>query len=363
MRTLFLAGLLLAPFAHAEPEPFYGYKEPVIHPSMQEAIDFNETKITGHMADDDQTVSQPTGFNPTADFYRGAKYINVKADPDIIAKFAEKGLDYREFSFSPVRGQIWGSCWAEGSVSAFELNWNAVIPGAKNVFAVQDVIDCSGFGTARGGGQLSVEYALNGLAFESDYPYHGKDGRCQKGIERHNPLKEVAILRGEKGGFPTEPELLTAFFKYGAMEVCGSAGALGSGGRQDQPRSGRTNHCYAIGSAVPGKAKGWLDAWYWGIKNSWGDGTNSPLNLSKNKWGDKGWGDYRLAPDGKKIQGSVVTEIMLAFAGDRVPPAPVTFTIESKGTINEVTVQPFAALSVSEVQARLETLFKDLEGE
>ncbi len=355
-------------FAYAErnrDDEFHGYYRPYIHPSMRKAIEENEKRVLGPKADvpEDDEEKHHTGFNPTMEFYRAAKYVNVTADQSLIDTYAAKGgLDYRAISYSPVRGQVAGSCWANGSVSAAELNVNSLLPGSKLVFAVQDVIDCSGFGTARGGGQLSLEYALNGLAYESDYPYTDRDGRCNKSVDRHNPLKQAAILRGADGGFPTEPELITALIKYGAMEVCGSASALGNGGRQDKILSGTTNHCYAYGSARPGKSLGWLDKWYHGMKNSWGDGSNSPLNLVKGNWGDKGWGDYVLSTDGTKISGSVITEIMIGFAGDRVPPAPSTFYVEGQGVLLKITLQPFAAYNQADLTARIQSALKDLEG-
>lgn len=349
-------------------DKFYGYYRPYIHPAMREAIKANESKarmgIEDESGDDTLVVDGRevhTGFKPTSDFYRAAKYINVKADPDLIKQFEEKGgLNYQDFSYSPVRGQIQGSCWAEGAASAFELNTNAVL-GKKFVFAVNDFIDCSGYGTARSGGQAAYPYAINGVAFDDDYPYTGRDGKCKKDVERHFPLKETAIVRGEDGGFPTEPELLTAFFKYGAMEVCGSAGALSSGGRQDQIRYGSTNHCYALDAARRGEKLGWLSAWYWGIKNSWGDGQNTKWNLSQGDWGDKGRGDYRISKDGKKIEGSVITEIVMGYAGPRIPPVPVTFFIEGQGVNLKITIQPEAMVTQADLTARIQEALKDLE--
>lgn len=338
---------------------FHGYFEPFIHESMQEAIKKNETELVNKFASGSGELAEDivngyhTGFKPTSDFYRGAKYLNVKADPELIAKYSAKGLDHRDFSYSPVRGQIQGSCWAEATVSVHELNWNAMIPGSKLVFAVNDVIDCSGHGSARGGGQLAFDYSIAGLAFNSDYPYTGRDGRCKRDIERHNPLEQVAIVRGENGRFPNEAELLTAYFKYGALGVCGSAGALGRGGRQDEPRGGSTNHCYAYAAARPGKSLGWLDAWYHSMKNSWGDGSDSEHNLSNGDWGDKGYGHYRLSRDGNKISGSVVTEVMIAFSGERRPAEPVTFFLENSNWKLKVTIAPAAEFTPERAQRLL----------
>ncbi len=341
---------------HGVEDGFYGYAKPYIPPGMARAIEENEARRASHIPTG-ETVENPkrrTGFNPTAEFYRGAKYINVKADLPLINEFAAKGgLDYRKISYSPVRGQPNGSCWAEGAVSAFELNWNAVLRG-KLVFAVNDVIDCSGFGSASRGGQLSLEYALGGLALESDYKYTGRDGKCRKDVERHNPLKEVALVRGEDGGALTEPELLTAFLKYGAMEICGSAGAMGEGGRQDKIRTGGTNHCYALGSAFPGASKGWLDKWYFGVKNSWGDGSDSALNISNGNWGDAGWGDYVISKDGSNISSDVFVEFMIGYAGDLLPPTPLVVDVKYGKVTLHITIQPSAIANKDVLLSKIE---------
>ena len=233
-----------------------------IHPDMQKTIRDIEKRKTEGLGPNDDTVTIDgnkyyTGFHPTMQFYQGASSIRFRKDPTVTL---QKSFDMRKSSFSPVRGQIRGSCWAEGNVSAFELTWNYIL-GTKTVFAVNDVIDCSDYGTAANGGQLSMEYDTHeGLALESEYKYTGKDGRCKTSVERHQPLKAAPFLRGADGHFPTEKELMAAAYQYGAFEVCGSASALGSGGRQDNPRSGSVNHCYAYAGWLDGKEMGWLDA-------------------------------------------------------------------------------------------------------
>lgn len=345
------------PLKGEEPEGFY------IHPDMRRAIQENEKDLQGGALGDDSVIIDGkkhwTGFHPTSQFYLGASSINFKVDPSIVLP---KTFDMRTRSFSPVRGQIQGSCWAEGNVSAFELTWNFIM-GTKSVFAVNDVIDCSGFGSAARGGQLSMEYdASAGLALESDYKYTGRDGRCKEEIARHQPLKRAPFLRGAAGRFPTEPELMGALFQYGAFEVCGSASSLGNGGRQDTPRNGRTDHCYALAGWYDGKEKGWLDAVYFIIKNSWGDGTNSALNLARGDWGDAGYGYYRLTRDGSKILGSVITEIQVADTGLPLRPLePTTFTIETDTVVQTVTVAAGSRVNVSELKAKLEAALKGLK--
>lgn len=357
-----LVGLLgtCALFA-SEPKAFGGI---YIHPDMQRAIQENEERLrAGALPDTDFVIINGkkyyTGFHPTSQFYLGASSLDFKVDPSVVLP---KNFDIRKMSFSPVRGQIRGSCWAEGNASAFELTWNMIL-GTKTVFAVNDVIDCSGYGTASYGGQLSMEYNVNsGLALESEYKYTGKDGRCKTGIQRHQPLKSAPFLRGEHGKFPTERELMAAAYQYGAFEVCGSASALGGGGRQDTPRQGSTNHCYAYAGWLDGKEMGWLDAVYHIIKNSWGDGSDSDLNLSGGDWGDGGYGYYRLSKDGVRLLGSVITEIQVADTG--MPPRkpePVQFVIETDKLVQTVTVKPGAKFDVEQLKASLENALKGMK--
>jgi C1A family cysteine protease len=338
--------------------------KPYIHPDMQRAIDETESaKRSGKAFNGSQWVvidgkRYYTGFHPDSNFYAGGSFKHFKSDPVTLPK----SFDIRKNSHSPVRGQIQGSCWAEGNVSAFELTWN-FINGTKTVFAVNDVIDCSGYGSASSGGQLSMQYNTEkGLAHEADYPYTGKDGRCKKDVARHNPLKAAPFLRGANGGFPTEKELMAAAFQYGALEVCGSASALGSGGRQDTIRNGVTNHCYAYAGWLDGKEMGWLDAKYHIIKNSWGDGSNSPLNLSGGDWGDNGYGYYRISTDGVRIRGSVITEIQVADTGLPLHlPMPKTFKLENQDIVLTVTVDADSKVDASKLSEMLKSVFGGMQ--
>ena len=155
---------------------------------------------------------------------------------------------------------------------------------------------------------------------------------------------------------------MAASFEYGAFEVCGSAYALGSGGRQDTPRNGTTNHCYAYAGWLDGDEMGWLSGKYHIIKNSWGDGSNSDLNKSGGNWGDEGWGYYKLSRDGEKLLGSVITEVQIADTGLPLRPAePTVFTIETDKVVQTVTVAPGARFSVTELKERLESALKGLK--
>lgn len=338
-----------------------------IHPSMLQAIRENEK--SNMKADPNGLLDgrgdyimvkgqkQFTGFRPTAGFYRNRRAINLKAPKGWVMK----PIDYSGV-YSPVQGQIQGSCWAEGCGSVMDLAWNAAL-GTKFHFSVQDVIDCSGYGTARGGGQLSVSYAQKaGLALEEDYHYTGRDGRCDKNADRIQPLKDAPILRGEDGKFPTELEINYALHMMGPFEVCGSASALKDGGiHTELPSNGATNHCYAHGGMkqVDG-------VWVHGIKNSWGDdGTVSRINPEGRDWGANppGWGWYRLAKEpGGKILGSVITEIQVAETGlpVMIPAGPIEFSISDVKADLQVVIEQGALYNKLQVEAAISSALKTL---
>jgi C1A family cysteine protease len=315
-----------------------------IHPEMRLAIERNEKLPTVDGSEDfvmQDGVKRFTGFRPTRTFYQNVIALNFKADPAIEVPLE---FDYRKFSFSPVRRQRRGSCWAQGNCSAFEFNTNAVLK-TKFQFSVEDIIQCSGFGTAGRGGQLSMEYNLKaGLAFEKDYPMKEQDIACRKTVQRQYPMKKVGILRGASGGLPNTLELKQAILKYGTVEVCGSSASLGRGGRQDQPRSGRVDHCYTFAGWLDGVTQGWLPGTYWINKNSWGDGDQSnPLSAGADGWGDGGYGYHRLAGDDTsdtaKLKGSTAAEIQFGFSGELLPLEPINFTVETASTVSKVRIE------------------------
>lgn len=325
-----------------------------VHPDMRTAIELQEMKNNTHSLLKTGPSEEPsdfivedgkkffTGYKPTWEQYDGAKFRRSYEMPFAKAQTIPASFSYREKSFSPVRKQLCGDCWAQGGVSAFEMTVNFTDRLSRQ-FSVQDVIDCSGFGSC-GGGQASMKHYEDGAALESDYPYKGRTGRCNKDVSRNEKSQRTFYLRGADGKFPVLQEIQTALLETGAMEVCGSAGALGSGGRQDRIRKGAINHCYALTGWVDGKSKGWLDAAYLEIKNSWGTG-----------WGDGGYGYYPLAVgDGVHLKGSVIAEIQGSVYKDMVPPEPVHFVVENADWTFNVTVNPNEKYTPDSAKAMLE---------
>ena len=105
--------------------------------------------------------------------------------------------DWRNFdAVTPVKDQgKCGSCWAFSAIAAMEaLNkfWNRYLIG----FSEQQLVDCCRIGTSQGcnGGEMidAFKYYAQGpdpkkrapttTVLESEYPYTGKDGLCNKDI-------------------------------------------------------------------------------------------------------------------------------------------------------------------------------------
>ncbi len=347
MKRLYFLVLLFPAIASAAPL--------WVHPGVKAAMEQDGTSDDFIVVDGQKHF---TGYHPSLDQYHGARFKRVKVRT---AADIPKEFDFAAASYSPVRGQVSGDCWAQGGVSAFELTVN-FIDKAKRLFSVQDVIDCSGFGTARSGGQLSMKHFEKGAVLNADYPYTGRDARCRTDVTRQEKAKRSFYLRGSGGGMPTVPELQTALLEYGAMEVCGGASALGSGGWVDGPTRGVVNHCYALTGWLDGKAHGHKDTIYWKIKNSWGDCDKSNPLSNGRCWGDNGYGYYALSPDGLHLQGAVLTEFQGVEYKPMAPPVPSEFTVESKDAILRVVVQPGTDYSADDAKEALQAALNSLGG-
>ena len=81
-----------------------------------------------------------------------------------------------------------GSCWAFSSTGALEgLDFIHNKPAKVNSYSEQQLVDCStSFGNegCNGGDMpLAFKYVMaNGITTESDYPYKGRDQKCQSKV-------------------------------------------------------------------------------------------------------------------------------------------------------------------------------------
>ncbi len=293
---------------------------PWIHPGVKEAI---EKPAPDYIIVNG--VKQFTGYHPSKEQYEGANFDNFSGHR---GEEIPDEYDMRKFTNTPMRRQVAGDCWAQGGTAALEytVSW---LDKISTAFSVQDVIECSGFGSARGGGQISVSYfEKDGIAEAADYPYTGRDGRCRNDVKRTAKVRSTGYLRGTDGKAPTWPDFQIAVMKTGALEICGSASALGNGGWVEGNRGGSTNHCYTLVGWLDGAKNGKKAGSYAIVHNSWGD-----------QWGDKGFGYYLLTTDGVNLRGSVITESKWIDYKDPLPPGPVEFEMTGSSKI-KVVVQP-----------------------
>ncbi len=165
-----------------------------------------------------------------------------------------------------------GSCWAFGTVAAFESAIKIATGNSVNV-SEQQLVSCRpSYGTCGGGYYAFGFYQGHGAGYTSDFPYTASNSRC-KTVSEHEKAGTWAYV-GAKGRQPTTDEIKAAIYKYGVVSVTVSAsGAFGSyrSGVYNACNSGGTNHLVAL--------VGWNDddqAWI--LKNSWGK-----------SWGDQGY--------------------------------------------------------------------------
>jgi C1A family cysteine protease len=198
-----------------------------------------------------------------------------------------------------VNRQVNSDCWAQGTTGVLEINVAIAESGLKDRQSVQHVIDCSGQGTARGGGYwaYSLFKSFGSLDLEK-YPYTGRDGRCrQSGMTAHYHVAEWGYV-GNRNRGATTTEVKQAIMDHGAVGTTITANGSLSNFRNVTPGTvfngcsrGGTNHIEVI--------VGWDD-----MKKAW---------LVRNSWGEShGESGYAWIPYGCSHVGEDVTYVVLA---------------------------------------------------
>jgi cathepsin L len=180
-------------------------------------------------------------------------------------------FDWRKFNgATPVRDQgACGSCWAFGTISAFEASW-WITNGDSIDASEQDVLDCSRLGSCSGGWWAFNYLINNGAATEASYPYKAKQGGCSDSVAR--PYKAASwgyVDTGDISDRTHVGRLKEALCKFGPLAVTVLATdafqAYIGGDVFDECASGEINHAVTL--------IGWDDGRQaWLIKNSWGTG-------------------------------------------------------------------------------------------
>ena len=170
-----------------------------------------------------------------------------------------------------------GSCWAFGTVGAFEGSWH-FFNGQVIHASEQDILDCNPWGYSCAGGWWAFQQLINpGVASEASYPYTHTEGPCRS-VPR--PYKAVAwAYVGTDHNIPSVAQLKQHLCTYGPLGVTvrvTPAFQAYTGGVFNEDSPGNINHAVTL--------IGWGDTKQaWLIKNSWGTG-----------WGDTcGYGSER----------------------------------------------------------------------
>lgn len=213
-------------------------------------------------------------------------------------------FDWRERDgVSPVKNQgSCGSCWAFGTIAAFE---SAILigTGEKVNLSEQQLISCSQYGSCNGGYYAFGHYKNEGAAFSSDFPYTARDSACKE-VAAHDQLVDWNYV-GSEDSEPSTEEIKKAIFNYGVLAVTVSASGsfdYYKNGIFDDCSRGQTNHMVAL--------VGWDDnAQAWIIKNSWGS-----------EWGEKGYMRIKYVDSqGRKCNRIAETAAFGVYHPDRLP--------------------------------------------
>jgi len=173
-------------------------------------------------------------------------------------------IDWRGKAVTPVKNQgQCGSCWAFSATGAME-GYSATKKGSLPSLSEQQMVDCAGSSGNQGcnGGwpNRAIQWAKQGSASESAYPYTGRQGTCKKPAATFTPP-------GARTG-SGEASLATQLNSFPVSVCVDASGGFQSykGGVFNGPCGTQLNHAIL--------AVGYTSS-YWIVKNSWGTGWGS----------------------------------------------------------------------------------------
>jgi len=200
--------------------------------------------------------------------------------------------DHKPPVVTPVKNQgSCGSCWTFSAIGNIEGQW-ALAGNSLTSLSEQSIVDCSkgccshdgsrACNNGCGGGWQWVAYddmrQLGGIPSEKDYPYHGRDGKCQVSSKKIvAKIANYTCITAPDGHGADETQMAAWLVKNGPMAFAMDVSPLGSyrSGVWDPRSCSTTNLDHALLIVGYGTLNG-KD--YWTIKNSWGG-----------SWGESGY--------------------------------------------------------------------------
>ncbi|KAK2973258.1 hypothetical protein RJ640_001914 [Escallonia rubra] len=196
-------------------------------------------------------------------------------------KALPRSVDWRKKgAVTPIKDQgQCGSCWAFSTVAAVE-GINQIKTGRLVSLSEQELVDCDVNGDNQGcnGGYMDKAFDFieenRGIATEAEYPYVGKDNKCDTQKERD----QAATISGHKRVRPNDETSLQAAVANQPVAVAIDAGGYNFQLYSHGVFSGYCGTNLNHGVAAVGYGVEEDGTKYWLVKNSWGTG-----------WGEAGY--------------------------------------------------------------------------